>query len=263
MLLLWSGTETIAQAEVITQKQTIPLPDTHFDIRAFSRFIDRFGVQMKYYQSVLCSCVMSNNGHPSKDCDCSNGYWYPYAPIELTLLRTQVQKRSDRDRIGQVESGACQITVPVITYTGADRRGNATYEDCEIYHSVAIGDVFVIPNRRKRDRDILKKGVNDKIKAFDVQQIFSVTTEDLTFYTYGTDFQFNETTRDIEWLPTGTSPQDGQNYTVEFESLLQYIVYQDLDKDRGGEDDYLPKRFVCNSRVYVNFDDSNPLDVQP
>ena len=251
-----------------------------FNHIGFYDHIYKFGCDIKYYQATLCNCIASNNGHPSPTCDCYFGYRYGIAPIEGKLQRTQVNLKGMPEQMAMMLQGGCQITVPKQTKTLVN--GNSVYTDCDIFHLANIGDVFVIKNRHRRDRDILQKGVRDYLHAFDVQEIYSITNGTIT-YIEGTDFEFvkkdaywsipvNDAEDDMDliknklffggeiiWLSGGSAPATNEHYTVEFKSEYQYIIWDDLSKDRGGDDDDLPKRFTCRLRQYINFN-INPLD---
>lgn len=243
-------------------------------------------VEMKYYQATLCSCVAKNNGHPDPNCGCHLGFRYPSRPETVNLMRTSVDFRAIPDRIGTILQGGCTITVPR-QVRKLDDDSQPYYENCDIWKTVNVGDVFVIENRNRRDRDILKKGIRDHVSAFDVQEIISVSHEG-TEYTEGTDFEFidfiypdhywgipvnkdgdglqlNKNNQGsyyggvINWLDGGQAPAADEFYTVEFLCKAQYVVYQDLAKDRGGDLDLLPKRLLCTLRQFNNFG-TNQID---
>jgi hypothetical protein len=226
---------------------------SNFDLEKFSDLIDSMGVDMKYYQSTLCSCL-GGDGQPDPDCSCSNGYRYPGSPVEAKLLRTSVDFKSIPEELGRILQGGCQITIPR-QERKLDVLGLPYYEDLTIFDRVSVGDVFSITNRTRRATDILKKGVRDSLRAFDVQEIFSVTKVNTT-YTEGTDYTFSGTT--ITW-GVDKGPNDGEFYTVEFECLVQYVVWDDMAKDRGGDNDVLPKRVLCKLRQFLDFS-SSPID---
>lgn len=254
-----------------------------FTLSKFYDLIFDYGVDMKYYQSTICSCIADNEGQPDPECDCYNGFRYPTRPVTKKLLRTSVDYKSLPESIGHLAVGSCQISVPDKTKIySTTHPGSYNYVDNIIYDNVNIGDIFVIDNRDRRDRDILKKGVRDRINAFDVQNVISVSKGNIT-YAEGTDYEFlnylypdpfwyiscysgvdnmdlshPDSFRggEIVWLTGGKAPSTDENYTVEFTSKIQYIVWKDLTKDRGSDDDLLPKRLICNLRQYVHLDKS-------
>lgn len=249
MLLLFSKSPYATEAE-ITGIQTVSATGSQFDIPGWADFVADYGVTMRYYRADICSCVLQNNGVPDPECSCINGYQYPDAYIERKLLRTSSAKNSGMERDGRVEDGQCNVSIPSIYQVAIDILGNKTYADNEIYHKVSIGDIFALPGRRQRARDILKKGIRDTLKAFDVQRIINVSSID-TQYVYNTDYRYKTTTKEIVWN-TGRGPGDGETYTVEYECFMQYIVFRDQGHDRGTVLDYLPKRVTCNLRSYYN-----------
>jgi len=281
--LLLSMTYPAARAAVDT---SCPYFDSqvNFNLQGFSNLIYDNAVEMKYYQGTLCSCVGEGDGQPDPACTCYNGFRYPANPVTVNLMRTQVNYKGMPSQLAMILQGGCQITVPRCTKE-LDDNGDEYYKLNTVYDRVNMGDVFVIENRYRRERDVLKKGTQDRIKAFDVQSIISVSkrgtkyVEDLDYeyvsfdypnpYFYvginpdldgmqlakGYDVQGGE----ISWLDQGNSPSSGEFYTVEYSCKQQYMVYQDLAKDRGGDNDPLPKRLVCTLRNYVKFG-TTPFD---
>ena len=245
-------------------------PGDVFTLSDWSDMVDEFGVEMKYYQSTICSCVGENDGQPDTDCDCYAGFRYPNNPVFVKILRTSVSMRGLPERVGLELQGGCYLTIP-----RCYKSGDSYYEN-EIYDKVNVGDVFVVNTRTRRDRDILKKDVRDSLNAFDVDEVLSVSKNG-TIYEQDVDYQlnnfryplpfwyvgFNSETDlnsgkktiggEIEWLTGGDAPAENDFYTVEFWSKIQYIVWQDLAQDRGTEEDYLPKKILCKLRQFVNF----------
>jgi len=251
-----------------------------FTLSKFYDLVYDYGVDMKYYQSTFCSCIAENQGQPDPSCDCYNGFRYPTRALTKKLLRTSVDYKSLADNIGHIPNGSCQISIPDKTKIVSG--SSYSYVTNDIFTNVGIGDIFVIENRTRRDRDILTRGVRDRINAFDVQSILSVTRGNIT-YIAGTDYYYlnylypypfwytsiysGEDDMDLSradafrggeivWISGGNAPADGESYTVEFTSKIQYIVWKDLSKDRGGDDDLLAKRMICTLRQFVHLDKS-------
>lgn len=118
-----------------------------------------------------------------------------------------------------------------------------------LYHSISVGDVFVMKNRYFRDAAICKKGVNDIIKAFDVDSILSVTQKD-TIYKPGIDYSVSGNT--ITWIEGGSAPENQTYYSVEHRLPLQYVLFRDMGSDRGGDDDQPAKKVMVALRNYIN-----------
>lgn len=118
-----------------------------------------------------------------------------------------------------------------------------------VYHSLAIGDVFVLKSRLFRDSAICQKAVNDVIKAFDIDNVVMVSKRDI-IYRRGIDYDISGNT--ITWLEDGNAPDDGEFYTVEYSLPMQYVVYNDMGSDRGGDNDQPAKKVMAAFRNYIN-----------
>lgn len=118
-----------------------------------------------------------------------------------------------------------------------------------LYNSLSIGDVFVMKNRTFRDSAICQKGVNDIIRAFDIEDIELISVKD-TIYKPGVDYSFSGNT--ITWIGGGSSPDEGEYYSVEHLLPLQYVVLPDMGADRGADDDQFAKKVMAALRNYIN-----------
>jgi hypothetical protein len=167
------------------------------------------------------------------------------APEKVRLQRTQTTKKTLNTPSGVIPDGAITLTVPKYW---KKKLQNA-------WVTAAHGDVYSLIGKSQVARDILKRGVRDRIFAFDIQKILSVAIKD-TFYIQGTDFTLQD--RTIVWAED-KGPEDGAFYSVEFLCNQQYRQYDTDAFDRGGDGDDLPKRINAVIRQYVNPDD-NPLD---
>jgi len=215
-----------------------------FNDKKIAEFVGQHGVTVKYYQATLCPCVEANNGHPDPKCGCNNGFWYA-EPKQYKLLRSGINFKNLSTDVGRILQGGCQFTIPPRDYSvGCDG------EAIDLYDAVAFGDVFVLPNRNRKDRDILQRGVRDEIRSFDVQQILSIT-KGLTKYLPDIDYKFTNGVS-INWL-TGKGPATDEFYTVEYLCNIQYFVWDTMAKDRGTDETILPKAILCALRQFVNF----------
>ena len=126
----------------------------------------------------------------------------------------------------------------------------------DVFHKVSRGDVFVVHGRHRREGEILKKGEKDSVSAFDIKKIVSVS-KGITIYKEGIDYTLDSKT--ILWTATGSHPEDGENYTVEYLCEPNYIVYDELAGDRGRDEDEIPKRVHLALRQYANTE-TIPID---
>ena len=149
------------------------------------------------------------------------------------------------DILGIPETGQIQTYIP----------SKSHFQYLDVYNKVSRGDVFVVNKRMRREGEILKRGVEDTLSAFDVKRVLSVAKGD-TVYKKGIDYSLSGIT--INWLSGGNSPADGDYYTVEYLCKANYIVYNELAADRGTDDDEIPKRIHLALRQYSN---TQPLPI--
>jgi len=215
-----------------------------FDSQKIAAHVQQHGVTVKYYQARLCDCMARNQGQPDPKCGCLNGFWYA-EPKEYKLLRSGINFKNLPTDAGRILQGGCQFTIPPKDYSSG-----CNGMKIDLYDTVAVGDVFVLPNRDRRDRDILQRGTRDSIRAFDVQQILSITQLNAE-YLVDIDYKFTDGAQ-INWL-VGKGPAEDEFYTVEYLCNIQYIVWDTMAKDRGTDETILPKAILCALRQFVNF----------
>lgn len=121
------------------------------------------------------------------------------------------------------------------------------YQYLPIYEQISRGDIIVISARATRDSALLTRGTFDRIKAFDIERIISVSVRE-TLYYENVDFTFDGT--NVTWL-SGKGPATGAKYTVEFLGKPNYIVYEELPSDRGADDDVVAKKIHLELRNYA------------
>lgn len=120
------------------------------------------------------------------------------------------------------------------------------YQYVRLYDKISRADVIVIDERTRRDGVLLKRDVNDKIDAFDIQRIISVYQRGVQ-YKENIDFTFSGSS--ITWL-AGKGPDTETFYSVEVLAKENYIVFEDLALDRGNDGDEIPKKIHMALRQY-------------
>lgn len=214
----------------------------------FSRTTEVYRQTVRYYAGSLCSCIAENNGVPALDCDCILGYRYPETPEIITAIRQNVDLKILKLPSGRIYDGGASFTIPK-SFNG--REQNA-------WRTLAHGDIIALENKQRRDTDILRKGSRDKLLAFDVKEILSVSSRSVKFIE-GADYTVQGT--NIIWDPDSENqPSEGDYYAVEFICNQQYKVWEMGGKERGTDGDELPKRVNCILRRYIETAESNPLD---
>lgn len=210
----------------------------------FTDVMSIYGLSAKYYHARLCSCVGENNGVPLASDDCEMGFRYADSE-DIQVIRTNTQRSVANTPAGLIYDASIVITVP--KYYGT------TYQ--KAWEVLGHGDIFLFPNKIQVMTDILKKGSRDKIFAFDVKEVLSVSVRN-TIFTRGVDYTLDD--RTIVWSDEAQI-DNGQPYSVEFKCSQQYRVFQQEPFDRGAEGDDLPRKVNAVIRRYIS-DDINPID---
>lgn len=215
------------------------------------KLINRFGQTVKYYPGRLCSCVEENNGNYDPEHTCNHGFYYGTAET-IDVLKTNFNEKFLNTPQGVIFQGGAQFTIPKFSLAGVEQRAWTT---------IAQGDIIVSLSKIRRDTDLLRRGVRDKIYAFDLKEILSVA-KGTTLYALGTDYTVSEQTFDagkltvINWITgedgTVHGPATGEAYAVEFTCLHQYKVWDDGAMDRGTDVDDLPRKIKCVLRRFKN-----------
>jgi len=116
-----------------------------------------------------------------------------------------------------------------------------------LYDEISSGDIITLDLRTRRDTVVMKRGVQDQIKAFDIQRILSVSAED-QIYRENIDFTFSGNT--ITWL-SGKGMANNVPYTTEMLVNPNYIVFEEQASDRGSDIELVAKKIVLQLRNYT------------
>jgi hypothetical protein len=247
-------------------------------------FIKQFGVGCYYYQARLSP--EQKNGIIKLNNTAIMGFHYE-PPVSVRLMRTSISYRIITSDMGRLYEGGARFTIPPIA------RENGQIVSLPIYERIFRGDVIAVKTKPVRDYDLLTKGQRDKLYAFDVKSLLSISSIDTagneTRYVYDEHYtlQINGVTANavvdsngivtispqedipivsdvlISWRPGALQPADGQPYTVEFTCSPNYIVWDELAKPRASEESDLPKMAMCVKRAYITKQDPNPIDSVP
>jgi len=191
----------------------------------------------KIYFSRLCTCVAGNNGVYDPQCkECIYGFIYA-EPIEELVIRTAMRIDRQNEKMSNLYEGGARITIPKY---GIDRH------EVIAYSKITQGDIITMTGDNRRDRDICELGTKDYLIAFDVKKVLSVSEKRKEFVLH-TDYEVNYSPMqtEIKWLE-GERPS--KFYSVEFISEINYLVWSDQAKPRGGSDDTVPKMVFCRLR---------------
>lgn len=208
------------------------------------KLLYKFGQTFKYYPGRLCSCVEENEGTYDPKHDCDHGFYYG-EPETILLLKTQFNERFLNSPQGVIFNGGAQFTIPKYNLEKIEQRAWTT---------LAHGDILASAQKIRRDTDLLRRGVRDKIFAFDVQEVLTIS-KGSTIYTSEEDYTISLQTFPtgkltlIEWK-NGKGPALEEAYAVEFTCLHQYKVWDDAPMDRGTDTDNLPRKVKCVLRRF-------------
>ncbi|MDQ7818667.1 MAG: hypothetical protein RDU14_16700 [Melioribacteraceae bacterium] len=213
--------------------------------------LQRFGQTYKYYPARLCSCVEENNGNFLPDHTCNHGFYFGTAQT-IIVIKTQFNEKFLNSQQGVIFNGGAQFTIPKLNLAGVEQPA---------WKTIAHGDVLASLTKIRRDTDILLRGTRDKIYAFDVKEVLTVS-RGATIYTPITDYTVSEQTFDagkltvINWVTDAQQvvhgPATGEAYAVEFTCLHQFKVWDEAAMDRGTDTDDLPRKIKCVLRRFTN-----------
>lgn len=211
----------------------------------FSQLIERYKQTLKYYPGRLCSCIGENNGIPKIDCGCTLGYWYDRDET-IIGIRKDISYKYTNSPQGVIFDGGAQFIIPK-KYKGIEQKA---------YQMLNKGDIISVIGKYRRDRDILRKGIRDKLYAFDVVDIISVSQKNIV---YIKDQDFRLENNEIKWIGNNYPPEESY-YTVEFTCNQQYIIWENGVRDRGTDTKELPRSVITVLRHYAQAVQQNPID---
>lgn len=211
--------------------------------------------------SRVCSCVAANNMAYDPRCNlCVYGNIYNPTPEEVLVTRTAMKiDRSVNERMYNFYMGGARITF--YKYDLAGKAVNA-------YKYISQYDIVVVPGDIRSNNSANVYGKKDQLYCFDVTEIESVSSIEPDengvkyekMYKEGLDYQAEKRTdiTTIKWLGDN-HPTD--YYTVRYLSSVNYLVWEDNPKMRGGSDSEDPRVVYCTLRPYFDPNKSPYLDV--
>jgi hypothetical protein len=253
--------------------------------------LEEFGVNCIWFQARQTTQL--KHGIQRLDSDAILGFHYEQG-VGARIIRTSVSYQIVNSEAGRIYKGGARFTI------AQKKLINGSFVVQNIYDRVFIGDVIAVMDKPIRDFDVLQKGKRDRVFAFDITQILSVTRSDAAKntvrYTYNTDYKIKvngveptvvvnadgtvtivnpesvafgvnmiypvTSLIDIEWQAGGIKPPENEQYVIEFLSTPNYIVYDNLAKPRATHDNDLPKMVMSVKRAFVNMTE-NPIDSAP
>lgn len=193
------------------------------------------------YFSRLCSCVAKQGVYDPTCPYCIYGYIYDIEPTPTLLIRTAMNMKTMSEKFVSLYQGGCRLTIMSTDLNNVPVKA---------FTQIARGDVVVMKNDKRRDRDLCEMGRRDNLLAYNVSEILNVSERQILFekdLDYKIDIQDKKTS--IIWL-NRNKPK--QYYSVEYISDINYLVWDDMPKPRGSTDATLPREVYCRLRPYFD-----------
>lgn len=207
--------------------------------------MDTYAIRLLYYAGRLCSCIAENGGRPRAECGCDLGYWYENAYEEVYGIRTNYSYQFVNSSEGRIYNGGARFTIPKY-YNNKEQL---------VYSKITHGDIIVVPSKVRRETEILRKGIKDKLYSFDVKNVWSVSKEGIV-YRPQIDYVLDD--RQIIWV--GNSPNEGEYYIVEYSCSQQFKVWDVGANSRGGDNENLPIVLNTVIRRFTENAEGNSID---
>lgn len=200
------------------------------------------------YFSHVCSCVAENNNQYDQECPLCN-YGQIYEEVAMPNLLTRTGMKIDRtvnESMYQFYVGGARTTIYKVN------------NDPRPYYELKQWDVIVIPTDTVRNHSVCLIGKKDVLFDYNIQKVLGVRSREkiggqFTEITYlqDTDYKVNieQKISSIEWL-SDNRPTNA--YAVEYICGVNYMVWEDAPKVRGGSDSEDPKVMYCIRRPYFD-----------
>jgi len=213
------------------------------------------------YFSRVCSCAGSNNMQYDPRCPlCVYGNIYETEPEKILVTRTSMKlDRSVNERMYNLYMGGARITVYKYSPTNEVNRA---------YKYLSQYDVVVVPKDIRSNNSVNVYGKKDQLYCYNVTEVESVSSIEYSedqikyerIYRKGVDYKVKITSAitTIEWI--GDHPTSF--YIVRYLSSVNYLVWEDNPKMRGGSDSEDPRVVYCTLRPYFDPNKSPYLDVE-
>ena|SRR3989344_2892745 len=189
------------------------LRESKFSTAVIDRQIDRHGVDIEVYPAIICPCQDPGRGKPLYDCDKCEGTGFQYG--QLNPMKALLSARSLNETFKE----------PGVFLSG---RASATFKsDAKIgnYYKIRSLQETIIVNNEvfARGSTFLDGSSKERIRFKKILNVLEL--RDLNrAYIENVDFQIAEDNRTINWISGGDNPVIGDNYSIAYETMPEYIV---------------------------------------
>jgi len=213
------------------------------------------------YFSRVCGCVAANNMQYDPRCPlCVYGNIYEPSPEKILVTRTSMKlDRSVNERMYNLYMGGARITI---------YKYDLSSNPVKAHKYLSQYDVIVMPKDIRLNNSGNIYGKKDQLYCYNVTEVESVSSleydADNKQYekVYKNDIDYKvkieSAITTIEWI--GEHPTNF--YTVRYLSSVNYLVWEDNPKMRGGSDSEDPRVVYCTLRPYFDPNKSPYLDLE-
>jgi hypothetical protein len=241
------------------------MPSVQIHATKFEQLIARRGRDVKWQQSILCSCWNMDSGQPQYDCRACGGKGYTYEEpiVERSLVMSITATKEFEDMAGVFDVGDAVMTVPKRVYKVHKNPGNTsgvetlTYDhECPMY-DVGMYDLVTLLDDDYKTSELLVRNTPmyerpaDTLLNPDIVEIITIRVSDpvtglVTKFAPGVDF--TNVGNKIEWL-TANQPSEGQRYSVTYKHRPVFTVLINLPKPRHQDGQDLPRYVALRYRA--------------
>ena len=183
-------------------------------------FIERRGKNVLWQRSMYCSCYKAETGQPDFGCPLCLGLGYIYdTATTVKMLMTGVKQDKSYSIVAAWELGTCRATFKASVTVG--------FKDRIMFQGVMLTFTELLTRKQRTalgSKDLLKFGkVTNIIKV--IQR--DPTLKTLITYRESIDYRLVTDTSNsyIEWLAGGNKPADNERYSILYEHLPEFIVW--------------------------------------
>ena len=196
----------------------------------FNRFLSDHGTTVQWYSVRMCPCRGAKSDHPNELCSKCHGWGFFWVdPVEIKGAGLGDSAKLMFEAFGQHTPGDLMLTFPTKTSGGVRVLAGG-------------GDRFYFPERTEIQHRWLTKGeqrINqataERIYSPAVSRVLSCSTVTSDFI-HNTDYTLTPDSSGqgtvVNWIDGGAAPDEGQDYTITFESCPFYHA-NDKVKFRG------------------------------
>jgi hypothetical protein len=227
----------------------------------FEDMIARRGRNVMWEEGILCSCWNQDSQQPLYNCAACKGKGRIFrAPVQSRVLLTSIAFNTEyEETAGAFQIGDAIMTVPKRTYKRltSGLLSPTEKEDVAAYN-VGMYDIITVMDDDYKSSELLIKDtpiygrpadtlLNDRVLDIQVVRQVDVVTGTITDYVPDVDYT-NDNNR-IVWLPGGSAPAEGEQYSVTYHHRPSFTVLTTLPKPRYQDGQLLPRYVALRYRA--------------